>query len=161
MDLIQALILAIIQGITEWLPVSSTGHLNIARNFIGLSTMEPSYVFFDFMLHIGTLLVVLTAFRNDIVKILKSIIKRDFQTDEGKLALFIIVGSIPTAIIGFILSAPLLLGSWWAFVPAGLAAVCLIIFSLSYPTLRYPGLLISWKTGGRFIRRTRRLNIPC
>ena len=103
MDLIQALILAVIQGITEWLPVSSTGHLNIARNFMGLSTMEPSYVFFDFMLHIGTLLVVLTAFRNDIAKILKSIIKRDFQTDEGKLALFIIVGSIPTAIIGFVL----------------------------------------------------------
>ena len=55
------------------------------------------------MLHIGTLCVVLAAFRNDIAKILKAVIRRDFQTDEGKLALFIIVGSIPTAIIGFIL----------------------------------------------------------
>jgi len=102
MDLIQTLVLAVIQGITEWLPVSSTGHLNIARNCMGLSTMEPSYIFFDFMLHIGTLCVVLVAFRNDIVKILKAMISRDFQTDEGKLALFIIVGSVPTAIIGFI-----------------------------------------------------------
>lgn len=102
MDLIQTLVLAVIQGITEWLPVSSTGHLNIARNCMGLSTMEPSYIFFDFMLHIGTLCVVLAAFRNDIAKILKAVIRRDFQTDEGKLALFIIVGSIPTAIIGFI-----------------------------------------------------------
>jgi len=64
---------------------------------------EPSYIFFDFMLHIGTLCVVLVAFRKDIAKILKAVIRRDFQTDEGKLALFIIVGSIPTAIIGFIL----------------------------------------------------------
>lgn len=69
---------------------------------MGLSMKEPSYIFFDFMLHIGTLCVVLVAFRNDIAKILKAVIRRDFQTDEGKLALFIIVGSIPTAIIGFI-----------------------------------------------------------
>jgi len=102
MDLIQTLVLAIIQGITEWLPISSTGHLNIARNCMGLSTMEPSYIFFDFMLHIGTLCVVLTAFRHDIAKILKAVIRRDFQTDEEKMALFIIVGSIPTAIIGFV-----------------------------------------------------------
>lgn len=103
MDLIQTLVLAVIQGITEWLPVSSTGHLNIARNCMGLSTMEASYMFFDFMLHIGTLCVVVAAFRNDIAKILKAVIIRDFQTDEGKMALFIIVGSIPTSIIGFIL----------------------------------------------------------
>ena len=104
MDLIQTLVLAVIQGITEWLPVSSTGHLNIARNCMGLSTTEPSYIIFDFMLHIGTLCVVLVAFRNDIAKILKAVIRQDFQTDEGKMALFIIAGSIPTAIIGFILN---------------------------------------------------------
>jgi undecaprenyl-diphosphatase len=104
MDLIQTLVLAVIQGITEWLPVSSTGHLNIARNCMGLSTTEPSYIFFDFMLHIGTLCVVLAAFRNDIASILKAVIRQDFQTEEGKMALFIIAGSIPTAIIGFILN---------------------------------------------------------
>jgi undecaprenyl-diphosphatase len=103
MDLIQTLVLAVIQGITEWLPVSSTGHLNIARNCMGLSTVEPSYIFFDFVLHMGTLCVVLVAFREDIVKILRAVIRRDFNTNEGKLALFIIVGSVPTAIIGFIL----------------------------------------------------------
>jgi len=51
----------------------------------------------------GTLCVVLVAFREDIVKIFRAVIRRDFNTDEGKLALFIIVGSVPTAIIGFIL----------------------------------------------------------
>jgi len=71
---------------------------------MGLSTVEPSYIFFDFMLHIGTLCVVLATFRNDIAKILKAVIRRDFQTEEGKMALFIIAGSIPTAIIGFILN---------------------------------------------------------
>ncbi len=104
MDLVQTLILAIIQGITEWLPVSSTGHLNVVRTLMDLNTMDPSYVFFDFMLHVGTLLVVLAVFKTEIAGILKAIFKRDFQTDDGKLALYVIVGSIPTAIIGFTLS---------------------------------------------------------
>ena len=70
---------------------------------MGLSMKEPSYIFLDFVLHMGTLCVVLVAFREDIVKIFRAVIRRDFNTDEGKLALFIIVGSVPTAIIGFIL----------------------------------------------------------
>ncbi|UCE29396.1 MAG: undecaprenyl-diphosphate phosphatase [Candidatus Bathyarchaeota archaeon] len=104
MDLVQTLILSLIQGITEWLPVSSSGHLNIARNFMSMNVAEPSYIFFDFMLHIGTLCVVLLAFRRDIVKILKAMTRQDFQADEGKMVLFIVVGSIPTAVVGFILN---------------------------------------------------------
>jgi undecaprenyl-diphosphatase len=95
--IIEALILAIIQGLTEWLPVSSSGHLVIAQQLLGLN---PS-VIFDLLLHIGTLFVVLIAFRKDIIKILKALVKRDLRSEEGKLAFFIIVGSVPIAIIGF------------------------------------------------------------
>lgn len=98
MDLIQVLILAIIQGITEWLPISSSGHLVVVQEYFGLA--PP--VIFDVMLHIGTLLVVLIAFWEDVVGISKAVAKLDFKAEEGKLALFIIVGNIPTALIGLI-----------------------------------------------------------
>jgi len=96
--LIEALILAVVQGLTEWLPVSSSGHLVITQKVLGLN---PPLIF-DVMLHVGTLIVVLTVFRKDIVDIIKAVIKRDFETEEGKLALFIVVGSVPIAIIGFV-----------------------------------------------------------
>lgn len=53
------------------------------------------------MLHIGTMFVVLAVFRRDIIEIVKALVRLDFKTDEGKLALFIAVGSVPTALIGF------------------------------------------------------------
>jgi len=96
--LIEALILAVVQGLTEWMPVSSSGHLVITQTVLGLN---PPLIF-DVMLHVGTLIVVLTVFRKDIADIIKAVIKRDFETEEGKLALFIVVGSVPIAIIGFV-----------------------------------------------------------
>ena len=96
--LIEALFLAVVQGLTEWMPVSSSGHLVITQTVLGLN---PPLIF-DVMLHVGTLIVVLTVFRKDIVDIIKAVIKRDFETEEGKLALFIVVGSVPIAIIGFV-----------------------------------------------------------
>ncbi|MCW4034428.1 MAG: undecaprenyl-diphosphate phosphatase [Candidatus Bathyarchaeota archaeon] len=97
--LIEALILAIIQGLTEWLPVSSSGHLVIAQEFLGLN---PPLIF-DVMLHVGTLIVVVAVFRKDILNILKAIAKGNWQSQEGKLALYIVAGSIPIAVTGFVL----------------------------------------------------------
>jgi len=99
MDILQALILAIIQGITEWLPISSSGHLAITQKYFSIK----STLFFDIALHVGTIFVVLITFRKDVIDILKAFFKMDFESEEGKLALFIIVGSLPTAIIGFLL----------------------------------------------------------
>jgi len=96
--LIEVLILAVVQGLTEWLPVSSSGHLVITQKILGLN---PPLIF-DVILHVGTLIVILTVFRKDIYAIIKALLKRDFETEEGKLALFIAVGSVPIAIIGFV-----------------------------------------------------------
>ncbi len=96
--LIEVFILAVVQGLTEWLPISSSGHLVIAQKALGLNLP----LIYSVMLHLGTLIVVLTVFRKDIADIIKTVVKRDFETEEGKLALFIVVGSVPTAIIGFI-----------------------------------------------------------
>jgi undecaprenyl-diphosphatase len=94
--LIEALILAVVQGLTEWLPLSSSGHLVITQKLLEL---DPPLIF-DVMLHVGTLIVVIIVFRKDIVDIIKAVAKRDFETEEGKLALLIIVGSVPIAVIG-------------------------------------------------------------
>lgn len=98
MDLLQSLTLGFIQGTTEWLPISSTGHLRIAEHFFGL-TVPTLY---DVLLHFGTLLVTLIFFRKEIVSILKALVHRDFHSENGKLIIPIILGSIPTAIIAFL-----------------------------------------------------------
>jgi len=98
LSLIETLILAIIQGVTEWLPISSSGHLVVVQEYL-LHEQPP--LIFDVALHIGTLCVVLAVFRKEVVGILKALVKLDFEAEEGRLALFIAVGSIPTALIGY------------------------------------------------------------
>jgi undecaprenyl-diphosphatase len=101
MNLLEVIILAIVQGITEWLPISSSGHLVLMQQYLGITAS----VFFDVILHLGTLLAVLVSFRKDILEILKAVFQSGFRTEQGKLGLYIIVGSIPTAIIGFLFQA--------------------------------------------------------
>jgi len=99
MDYIQAILLGIIQGITEWLPVSSSGHLALLQNLFGVA---PPVVF-DIMLHLGTLTAVLVYFRKDIFALIKGFFTFDKNNPEFKLSFLIILASIPTAIVGFTL----------------------------------------------------------
>jgi undecaprenyl-diphosphatase len=100
MDPIQAMLLGFIQGVTEWLPISSTGHLRIAEQFLGLTLP----ILFDVTLHVGTLLIILLFFRKDIKIVLLALVKGDFKSENGKLIPLIIVGTIPTGLIGVIFS---------------------------------------------------------
>lgn len=97
--LLEIVIFAVIQGLTEWLPISSSGHLVIAQKYLGLNFP----LIFTIMLHTGTVIVVLVAFRKDIADIIKALIKRDFKTEEGRMGLLIAVGSVPIALFGLIL----------------------------------------------------------
>jgi undecaprenyl-diphosphatase len=96
--IIETLLLAIVQGITEWFPISSSGHLVIFQQLLKINAP----VSFDVMLHFGSLISVIAVFWRDIIKIIKSIFKLNFKTEEGKLFLYLITGSIPTAIIGLL-----------------------------------------------------------
>jgi undecaprenyl-diphosphatase len=96
--LLEILILAIIQGVTEWLPISSSGHLVIAQEYLGLSLPVLFYI----VLHLGSLLVVLFVFWKDVLRVLRAVARLDFKSQDGKLGLHIIVGSIATAAIGFV-----------------------------------------------------------
>ncbi len=97
LNLPEALLLAIIQGITEWLPISSSGHLAIAQLLLGVS--PP--LFFDILLHFGTLLSVILFMRTELIQIINSLLKFNSQDKYFQFASFLIIASIPTAIIGF------------------------------------------------------------
>ncbi|NCO96839.1 MAG: undecaprenyl-diphosphatase [Candidatus Aenigmarchaeota archaeon CG_4_10_14_0_8_um_filter_37_24] len=98
MTLIQAVVWGVIQGVAEWLPVSSSGHLVIFQQLFGLEVP----VFFDVLLHLGTLGVICVVFWKDILGIIKAVFRMDFKSEYGRLFIFILLGSIPTALIGII-----------------------------------------------------------
>ncbi len=97
-ELFAALMLAIIQGITEWLPISSSGHLILFERLLGY----PGGLTFDVALHFGTLMAVFVYFGKDIVDILQDLCRLRFKTENGKLGLLLIVASIPAGIVGFL-----------------------------------------------------------
>lgn len=98
MNAVSGSILGVVQGLTEFLPVSSSGHLVIVSKLLGI----PSNLPFDVAVHFATLLAVCVFFIGDILLILKAFfIDRDPKSPYFRLGLLIIVASIPTAIIGF------------------------------------------------------------
>ncbi|MCX8153110.1 MAG: undecaprenyl-diphosphate phosphatase [Candidatus Bathyarchaeota archaeon] len=96
MDLLQTVMLGIIQGLTEWLPISSTGHLRVAERLLGLRVP----IVFDGLLHLGTIVITLFFFRMEIKALLIALGKMDFKSEEGRLIIPIIVGTVPTVLIG-------------------------------------------------------------
>jgi undecaprenyl-diphosphatase len=92
------IILGLIQGLTEWLPVSSTAHLKIAEHFLGLIATP----LFNVTLHVGTLIVVLFYFRKEVKSILSALARLDFKSEHGQLLPPIIIATIPTAIFGLL-----------------------------------------------------------
>ncbi len=95
---IDALILAVVQGITEWFPVSSSGHLVLFERILGYS----GGLDFEVALHFGTLMAVFVYFGKDIVDILRDFFSGKWKTENGRLGWFLIVATIPAAIAGFL-----------------------------------------------------------
>ncbi len=93
MDIWQAIILGAVQGFAEFLPVSSSGHLILMQRWLGVSE-EQGGLFFDIMLHIGTLIPVLVVFFKEIL----SLFKKPF-----KKLLFLIIATIPAMLTGVLL----------------------------------------------------------
>lgn len=99
MNYLDAIVLGILQGLTEFLPVSSSGHLVIAEALLGV---KMSGVSFEVMLHLGTLLSVLVYFRARIGRLIQSLWTKSMAT-ERRLMLLLIVGTIPAGLVGVIL----------------------------------------------------------
>lgn len=112
MDWIQALLAGVIQGITEFLPVSSSGHLVIFHALFGEG--EESNLAFTVFLHLATLLSVFIMFHKDILMLIRELFsaiadifrgRPNFKTPERRFLLMVILASIPTAILGVLIMA--------------------------------------------------------
>jgi undecaprenyl-diphosphatase len=100
-----AVFLGIVQGLTEFLPVSSSGHLVILQTLLGFR--EPMLAF-DIMVHLGTLFAVITFFRRYFAGMIASIfVPRLRRSEEWNLLKMVIIGTIPTAFIGAVFKDPL------------------------------------------------------
>ncbi|MGA8942410.1 MAG: undecaprenyl-diphosphate phosphatase, partial [Thermoactinomyces sp.] len=91
MSWLEAAILGILQGLTEFLPISSTGHLYLGRHLFGL---DEAGLFLDTMLHFGTFVAVISFYRHEVFHLIRH--------PWGKLGRLVIIGTIPTAVIGII-----------------------------------------------------------
>lgn len=99
MSIIQAIILGIVQGLTEFIPVSSSGHLLLVQRAMGVTETGLT---FDVALHIGTLLALIIFFYNDVVLLIKAIF---VKTEKSRLAWLWVYATIPAAVIGFLLES--------------------------------------------------------
>jgi undecaprenyl-diphosphatase len=121
MDVMSAFLLGAVQGLTEFFPISSSGHLVLSQNTLGFK--EPE-VFFDICLHIGSLIAIFAVFWKDImgfalggVRLPLALFRRERRLAmEERAFLFVFLGSIPTALIGLL--AKDFLESMFASIPA-------------------------------------------
>lgn len=104
MDSFSALMLGLLQGLTEFLPISSSGHLVLAEWLLGIESQDLAFVVF---VHFGTMLATLTAFRREVARMLlaggRFAVRRATWADPDlRLLVFIIVGTIPAALVGLL-----------------------------------------------------------
>lgn len=103
MPVYQAIILGIVQGLTEFLPISSSAHLNLFPWVLGWGEMPTS---FDVALHIGTLFAIVIFFFKDWIKLFiggyKQVIKKE-KTTEGKIFWYLVISTIPAGILSLVL----------------------------------------------------------
>lgn len=95
MQITESIFLGILQGITEWFPISSSGHLVIVQELLNIEAP----IFFDVLLHLATVLVIIIFFRKEILQILKEF--PNYKKPYGKLGYYILIGTIPIGLVGF------------------------------------------------------------
>jgi undecaprenyl-diphosphatase len=99
MEIIDAIILGIVQGLTEFLPVSSSGHLELGKAILGDNSLPKESLLFTVVLHFATALSTIVIFRKDIIDIIKGILKFQWNEDLQFLAK-IALSMIPAVIVG-------------------------------------------------------------
>lgn len=102
MEVIDAIILGIIQGLTEFLPVSSSGHLELGKAILGDNSIPEESLLFTVVLHFATALSTLVVFRKDVFEIIKGLFQFKWN-EETEFSLKIIISMIPAALVGFFL----------------------------------------------------------
>ena len=99
MDILDSIILGIIQGLTEFLPVSSSGHLEIGKAILGDTSIPEESLLFTVILHFATALSTIVIFRKDILEIIKGFLSFKWN-DDTKFVTKIVISMIPAALVG-------------------------------------------------------------
>ena len=110
MTIWNAIILGLVQGIAEFLPISSSGHLSVLQNLFHMSTAEDGHMFFDVLLHLGTLISICIVYWHDIVDMFRETIRffcdmkkpaaeRQQQLPAARMVLMIIIATLPLFVI--------------------------------------------------------------
>ncbi len=140
MDLIQSILMGLVQGLSEFLPISSSAHLVLTSNFykvfkgIEIVTESNQEIFLDIMLHLGTLIAVLIFFRKEIWEIIKALFSGKREDKNFKTGIYIIIGTFVSVLIAFPLKD---IAGALVFKPAfvGILLIftgCLLLFSEKY-----------------------------
>ncbi len=138
MELWHAVVLGIVEGLTELLPVSSTGHLTLVEGLLGLKIDDPGITAFTAFIQIGAIAAVLVYFARDIYQIIiaffKGLFSRGDRSDPNyKLGWYVIIGSIPIVLVGYLgkdyVAGPL--RSLW-FVAAGMIGWSFVLWFAEY-----------------------------
>jgi undecaprenyl-diphosphatase len=133
MNELQALLLGVVQGLTEFLPISSSGHLILVPWVLDFHYLEQHPDFnktFDVALHLGTLVAVLTYFRHDLLRyargVVRSVRRRSVEGPDERLGWLIVIATIPAAAIGAVAEQPITdkLGQPWQI------AILLAVFGI-------------------------------
>ncbi len=130
MSILEAIILGLVQGLTEFIPVSSSGHLLLA----GEALQTGSNLMFDVMLHVGTLLALIVYFWSDLLRLAKNVFS---QSSDGQLARFIIIATLPAAVAGLLLGSSI---DEWLRSPLVVAASLSIVGAIMLVADQMPNL---------------------
>lgn len=107
MNLFHAVVLGIVQGLTEFLPISSSGHLILARHLLGLPDEDQAAFVFDVLVQMGTWVAVVIYYRRDLLTIAKDMLANLFQrkpaTAEARLGWLVLLATIPAVLAGWLL----------------------------------------------------------
>lgn len=99
MSILEAIILGIIQGLTEFLPVSSSGHLELAKSILGDNSLPEESLMMTVVLHFATALSTLVVFRKEVAEIIRGLFQLKWN-EEAQFSVKIILSMIPAAIVG-------------------------------------------------------------
>ena len=151
MGLLRAVVLGLVQGITEFLPISSTAHLRITPELFGWQ--DPGAAF-DAIIQLGTVAAVLVYFRRDIVQLLRAWVegirsRELLGTTESRLAWFVLIGTLPVVVLGFLFKHAIETSLRSLYVVAGSMIVLALLLAAAELTARHARRLadMTWKDG--------------
>ena len=134
MDILDAIILGVIQGFTEFLPVSSSGHLELGKAILGDNSIPEESLIFTVILHFATALSTIVVFRKDIVEISTSLLQFSWNEDTQFVSK-IVISMLPAVVVGLLFEKELesFFGGNIAFVGAMLLVTALLLWLADRP----------------------------